>query len=86
MNSFGRLHNLTKSLIVYDDSANPNKYHVSSNECLESGPPLQNSQWDIIIRLGFRLIPYGDIEKAFLQIRRRKSEGRCVETSLRKEI
>ena len=86
VNSFGRLHNLTKSLIVYDDSANPNKYYVSSNEYLESGPPLQNSQWDIIIRLGFRPIPYGDIEKAFLQIRIRKSEGRCVKTSLRKEI
>ena len=33
----------TKIRIVYDDQAKPNKDSVSLNECLETGPPLQNS-------------------------------------------
>ena len=45
------------------------------NECLETGPPLQNSLWDILIRSRFRLILLcGDTEKAFLQIRIRECE------------
>ena len=45
------------------------------NECLETGPPLQNSLWDILIRSRFRPnLLCGDIEKAFLQIRIRESE------------
>ena len=38
----------TKIRIVYDASAKPNKDSVSLNECLETGPPLQNSLWDIL--------------------------------------
>ena len=46
------------------------------NECLETGPPLQNSLWDILIRSRFRLILLrGDTEKAFLQIRIRECES-----------
>ena len=45
------------------------------NECLETGPPLQNSLWDILIRSCFRpTLLCGDIEKAFLHIRIRESE------------
>ena len=45
------------------------------NECLETGPPLQNSLWDILIRSCFRpTLLCGDIEKVFLQIRIRESE------------
>ena len=40
----------TKIRIVHDASAKPNKDSVSLNECLETGPPLQNSLWDILIR------------------------------------
>ena len=65
----------TKIRIVYDASAKPIKDSVSLNECLETGPPLQNSLWDILIRSRFRpILLCGDIEKAFLQIRIRESE------------
>ena len=40
------------------------------SECLETGRPLQNRLWDILIRSRFRpILLSGDIEKAFLQIR-----------------
>ena len=56
----------TKIRIVYDVSAKPNKDSVSLNECLETGPPLQNSLWDILIRSRFRpILLCGDREKAF---------------------
>ena len=65
----------TKIRIAYDTSAKPNKDSVSLNECLETGPPLQNSLWDILIRSRFRpILLCGDIEKAYLQIRIRESE------------
>ena len=46
----------TQIRIFYDASAKPNKDSVSLNECLETGPPLQNSLWDILIRSRFRPI------------------------------
>ena len=46
------------------------------NECLETGPPLQNSLWNILLRSRFRpILLWGDIEKIFLQIRMRQSES-----------
>ena len=43
---------------------------TSLNEYVETGPPLQNRLWDILIRSRFRpIILCGDIEKTFLQIR-----------------
>ena len=65
----------TKIRIIYDTSAKPNKDFVSLNECLETGPPLQNSLCDILLRSCFRpILLCEDIEKAFLQIRIRESE------------
>ena len=65
----------TKIKIVYDASAKPNKDSVSLNECLETGPPLQNSLWDILIRSRFRpILLCGDTEKTFLQTRIREFE------------
>ena len=65
----------TKIRIVYDASAKPNKDSVSLNECLETSPPLQNSLWDILVRLRFTsILLCGDIEKTFLQIRIQESE------------
>ena len=65
----------TKIRIFYDASVKPNKDSVSLNGCQESGPPLQNSLWDILIRSCFRpILLCRNIEKAFLQIRIRESE------------
>ena len=65
----------TKIRIVYEASAKPNKDSVSLNDCLETSSPLQNSQWDVLIRSRFRpILLCGDIEKTFIQIRIRESE------------
>ena len=40
----------TKVRVVYDASAKPNNEAPSLNECLETGPPLQNFIWDVLIR------------------------------------
>ena len=51
-------------------SAKACEISTSLSECLETGRPLQNRLWDILIRSRFRpILPSGDIEKAFLQIR-----------------
>ena len=45
------------------------------NDCLETGPKLQNLLWDILVRNRFKPICLCvDIQKAFLQIRIRESE------------
>ena len=63
----------TKVTIVYDNPAKTNKDAASLNDFLETGSPLQNSLWNILIRTTFRLILLcGDINKAFLQIRIRE--------------
>ena len=65
----------TKVRIVYDASAKSSSKNVSLNECLETGPLLQNLIWDILTKSRFRPISLcGDIEKAFLQIHIRESE------------
>ena len=65
----------TKVRIVFDASTKANQNSVSLNECLETGPPLQNSLWDILIRTRMRpILLSGDIEKAFYQIRIREFE------------
>ena len=65
----------TKVRIVNDASAKSSSKNVSLNECLETGPPLQNLIWDILTRPRFRrILLCGYIEKAFLQIRIRESE------------
>ena len=65
----------TKVRIVYDASAKANENSPSLNDCLETGPPLQNHIWDILSRN--RMQPWiasGDIKQAFLQIRIRESD------------
>ena len=47
----------------------------SLNECLYSGPPLQNKLWDVLVRQRFHPVAiFGDIQKAFLQIRIKENE------------
>ena len=59
----------TKMRIVYDASAKPTSSSPSLNECLETGPSLQNLLWNVLIRNRFSPIALcGDIKKAFLQV------------------
>ena len=68
----------TKVRVVYDASAKPNNNAPSLNECLETGPPLQNLIWDVLARNRVRPISLaGDLKQAFLQIRI-KEEDRDV--------
>ena len=41
---------ITKLRIVYDASSKPTKISASLNGCLETGPSLQNSLWDMLVR------------------------------------
>ena len=56
--------------IVYDASARTDDAAPFLNECLESGPPLQNQLWKVLVRGRFNAMAIaGDIQKAFLQVR-----------------
>ena len=69
----------TKLRIMYDASSKPTKNSASLNDCLEMGPLLQISMWDILIRSRFKAILLcRDIEKAFLQIRIRECERNAL--------
>ena len=58
----------TKIRIVYDASAKP-EGSPSLNECLETGPPLQNLPRKILVRIIMRpVVITGDMKQAFLQI------------------
>ena len=64
----------TKLRVVYDASARPTKESPSLNDCLEIGPPLQNKLWTVLVRGRFHPVCLsGDLRKAFLQVRIRKS-------------
>ena len=61
--------------IVYDASSRATPSSPSLNDCLYTGPVLQNKLWDILIQQrGYPVILAGDIRKAFLQIRIHESE------------
>ena len=65
----------TKLRIVNHASAKANNSTVSLNDCLETGPPLQNSLYDILVRSRMRpILLCGDIQKAFWQIRIKELE------------
>ena len=65
----------TKLRVVYDASARAYDGAPSLNECLHTGPPLQNELWNVIVRNRFHPIAVaGDVRKAFLQIRVKEAE------------
>ena len=69
----------TKLRIVYDASAKANNSTVSLNDCLETGPPLQNSLYDILVRSRMRpILLCGDIQKAFWEIQIREFERNAL--------
>ena len=60
----------TKTRIVFDASAKANDKCQSLNDCLETGPPLQNILWDVLVRNRLKPVALaGDLKKAFHQIR-----------------
>ena len=65
----------TKLRIVYDASARATPDSPSLNECLHSGPSLQNKLWDVLVQQrAFPVMVSADIRQAFLQIRVRENE------------
>ena len=69
----------TKLRVVYDASARAHDGVPSLNECLHTGPPLQNELWSIIVRNRFHHIAVaGDMRKAFQQIRVKEAERDAV--------
>ena len=65
----------TKIRIVYDASARANEKAPSLNDCLETGPPLQNKLWSVLVRNRFQSVALaGDLKQAFLQVRIREED------------
>jgi len=65
----------TKVRIVYDASAREKESAPSLNECLETGPPLQNHLWSVLVRNRFHPVALaGDLKQAFLQVRIREED------------
>jgi len=59
----------TKVQIVFNASARSNKKSTSLNDCLETGPPLQNLLWDVRIQNRPKPVALaGDLKQAFLQV------------------
>ena len=57
----------TKLRIVYDASAKANEKSPSLNDCLETGPSLQNLLWDVLVCNRLKPIALaGDLKQAFL--------------------
>ena len=65
----------TKLRIVFDASAKPSEESPSLNECLETGPPLQNLLWNVLVRNRVKPVALTvDIKQAFLQVRIRAED------------
>ena len=65
----------TKLRIAYDVSAKPTKASPLLNECLEVGPALQNTLWNVLTRCRLKSVALtGDLKQAFLQIRINKDD------------
>ena len=61
--------------IVYDASARASPEAPSLNNCLYTGPALQNKLWDVLVQQrAYPVVASGDMKKAFLQIRIHESE------------
>ena len=64
-----------KIRIVYDAAARANEKAPSFNDCLETGPPLQNKLWSVLVRNWFQPVALaGDLKQAFLQLRIREED------------
>jgi hypothetical protein len=60
----------TKLRRVYDASAKESAEAPSLNDCIHTGPSLQNKLWSVLVRGRFHPVAVsGDLQKAFLQVR-----------------
>ena len=61
---------------MFDASAKGDDKSPSLNDCLETGPSLQNLIWDILVRNRMQAVMLsGELKQAFLQIRIRQHDG-----------
>ena len=66
---------MTKLRVVYNTSAHTHNDAPSLNDCLHTGPPLQNQLWSVLTRNRFHSVAVtGDIRKVFLQIKIHQAE------------
>ena len=65
----------TKLWIVHDTSAKPTKASPSLNECLEVGPVLQNTLWNVLTRCRLKPVAIiGVLKQVFLKIMINKND------------
>ena len=65
----------SKIHIAFDASAKADDKSPSLNDCLETGPSLQNLIWDILVRNRIQAVTVsGDLKQGFLQIRIREQD------------
>ena len=66
----------TMMRIVFDASAKASPTSPSLNDCLETGPPLQNLLWSVLVRNCFKPVALcADLKQAFLQVRIQEADG-----------
>ena len=64
---------------MYDASAKVSDKAPSRNDCLETGPPLQNHLWSVLTRNRFYPIAVvGDLRQAFLQVRVKEEDRNAL--------
>ena len=77
----------TKNRIVYDASAKASDHSSSLNDCLETGPKLQNQIWDILVNNRFKPVTItADLKQAFLQIWIREADRNFLQFHWIKDV
>jgi hypothetical protein len=77
----------TKNRIVYDASAKASDHSFSLNDCLETGPKLQNQIWDILVNNRFKPVTItADLKQAFLQIWIREADRNFLQFHRIKDV
>ena len=64
----------TKLQVVFDALARQDEKSPSLNDCLETGPSVQNLLWSIVRNRLKPIALAGDLKKAFLQVRIREED------------
>lgn len=65
---------------MYNASTKANKKSPSLDDCLETGPSLQNLHWDVLVQNRLKPITLaGDLKQAFLQVRIRAGDRNILQ-------